>query len=130
MPRTDPPLAAPAVLVLTLAAGVAAGPAAAHEIASEATCASTGKALVHDCTFTLTDAANGAPVEDAAFTVHPMMPSMPMAHNVRPVEAVPGDAPGTYEARIPLEMTGTWRLELRLTAPHEITLGNRLDFTE
>jgi len=130
MPRPDLSRAVPAALAPVLALALATGPAAAHEIVSQATCAPTDEALVHDCTFTLTDAANGAPIEDAAFTVHPMMPSMPMAHNVRPVEAVPGDAPGTYEARIPLEMTRTWRLELRLTAPHEITLGNRLDFTE
>jgi len=43
------------------------------------------------------------------------MPSMPMAHNVRPVRATAGQALGTYAAKIELEMYGEWMLRLDLS---------------
>jgi hypothetical protein len=45
------------------------------------------------------------------------MPSMPMAHNVKPVKAAPGAAPGEYTARIKLEMFGEWALKLDVRKP-------------
>jgi hypothetical protein len=43
------------------------------------------------------------------------MPSMPAAHNVRPVAATEDADKGTYRARIALEMYGDWALRLDLT---------------
>ncbi len=40
------------------------------------------------------------------------MPSMPMAHNVKPVKAVPGSEPGIYRLRIELEMHGDWAVKM------------------
>jgi hypothetical protein len=45
------------------------------------------------------------------------MPSMPMAHAVRPVTAAPGQAPGEYTLRLTLEMLGEWAIKLRLGGP-------------
>ena len=50
-------------------------------------------------------------------TVGADMPSMPMAHNVKPVKAVPGSEPGTYRARIELEMHGDWAVKVDLAGP-------------
>ena len=43
------------------------------------------------------------------------MPSMPAAHNVRPVKATEEEDKGTYRARIALEMHGDWALRLDLS---------------
>jgi hypothetical protein len=43
------------------------------------------------------------------------MPSMPAAHNVRPVKATEEQDKGTYRARIALEMYGDWALRLDLS---------------
>ena len=45
------------------------------------------------------------------------MPSMPMAHNVRPVQATAGPEAGTYRARLTLEMHGDWALRIDVTGP-------------
>jgi hypothetical protein len=45
------------------------------------------------------------------------MPSMPMAHNVRPVQAAAGQEAGTYRARLTLEMHGDWALRIDVTRP-------------
>ena len=45
-------------------------------------------------------------------TIGADMPSMPLAHNVRPVKAEAGPAAGMYQARIQLEMLGDWTLRL------------------
>jgi hypothetical protein len=50
-------------------------------------------------------------------TVGADMPSMPGAHSVRPVKAVPEDEPGRYRARLELEMHGDWALQLNLAGP-------------
>lgn len=56
------------------------------------------------------------------------MPSMPGAHNVRPVPAEPHDTPGMYRARIELEMTGEWVLRLDFTKPERDRLNKKLHF--
>ena len=50
-------------------------------------------------------------------TVGADMPSMPMAHNVKPVKAMPGNEPGTYRAQIKLEMHGDWVVKVDLVGP-------------
>lgn len=42
------------------------------------------------------------------------MPSMPMAHNVKPVLAKPTSKSGEYEARLQLEMFGDWAVRLKV----------------
>ena len=84
---------------------------------AEITCEPTNEKLVFDCIMVLTGRTSGAPITDAEFTVGADMPSMPGAHNVKPVPALPHDEPGLYKARIHLEMLGEWAVKLDFTKP-------------
>ena len=86
------------------------------------------RALVYDCTIALKAGKGGAPIVDAEFTVGADMPSMPGAHNVRPVPAEPHGMPGMYRARIELEMMGEWVLKLDFTKPRRDRLVRKLRF--
>ena len=86
------------------------------------------QALVYDCLITLKGRKSGTPIAGAEFTVGADMPSMPAAHNVRPVPAEPHGTPGTYRARIELEMTGEWALKLDFTRPGRDRLVRKLHF--
>jgi len=94
---------------------LAALPASAQRAQAELDCRFTGTDFVYDCTIRVARA--GQPLADAEITVGADMPSMPMAHNVKPVKAKPGKKPGEYEARLDLEMTGEWAVKLRLSGP-------------
>jgi hypothetical protein len=50
-------------------------------------------------------------------TVGADMPSMPVAHNVRPVTAEAAATPGEYRARLALEMLGDWAVRLTVSGP-------------
>jgi hypothetical protein len=78
-------------------------------------CTATGQDFVYDCSILLT--RGGQPLEGAQVTVGADMPSMPMAHNLRPAKAAPGTKPGEYKARLDLEMPGEWAIKLRLDGP-------------
>ena len=73
--------------------------------------------LQYDCTIVLTNARTSEPLTGVTLTVGADMPSMPMMHNVRPVKAVPEQTPGSYQARLTLEMHGDWALQLNLSGP-------------
>jgi len=73
--------------------------------------------LQYDCTITLTNSRTNEPLAGVTLTIGADMPSMPMMHNVRPVKAEPGETPGTYQARLALEMHGDWALQLNLSGP-------------
>lgn len=78
-------------------------------------CKPAGEDFVYDCTVTLR--RGGQPLEGAEVAVGADMPSMPMAHNVRPAKAKPGTKPGEYKVRLELEMLGEWAVKLRLSGP-------------
>ena len=78
-------------------------------------CKATGKDLIYDCVIRL--ARGGEPVNGAQLTVGADMPSMPMAHSVKPVKARPGKGPGEYLVRLDLEMQGEWAVKLRISGP-------------
>jgi hypothetical protein len=103
-------------LLALLLAGVAL-PATAQRLDAEIDCKPTRQDLVYDCRFLLREAKTGKPVSGAEVSVGADMPSMPMAHNVKPVKATPGKAPGEYTARIALEMFGEWALKLNVRGP-------------
>jgi hypothetical protein len=88
-----------------------------------------GPAMTYDCTIRLTNAATGEPVTGVQITVGADMPSMPMAHNVRPVRAVPGAQPGEYRVRLELEMHGEWAVRLRLAGAVRDQIFTHLNFT-
>jgi hypothetical protein len=102
-----------AALVLILA--LLPAPALAQRAQAELACRPTGTDYVYDCVIRLERA--GQPLAGAEISVGADMPSMPMVHNVKPVKAKPGKAPGEYRARLDLEMQGEWAVKLRLSGP-------------
>ncbi|MDE2791872.1 MAG: FixH family protein [Paracoccaceae bacterium] len=96
----------------------------------EITCEPTNEKLVFDCTMMLTGRKSGVPIADAEFTVGADMPSMPGAHNIKPVPALPRDTPGLYEARIHLEMLGDWAVKLDFTKPDRDRVVEKIRFAE
>jgi hypothetical protein len=106
--------------------------------ASTTTCAQTVKAelqcrltrtdYVYDCAIRL--ARDGRPLAGAEVTVGADMPSMPMAHNLKPVKARPAKTPGEYEASLDLEMLGEWAVKLRLAGPVKEQLILLYEFDE
>jgi hypothetical protein len=78
-------------------------------------CKATGADFVYDCTIRLS--RGGKPLEGVQVSVGADMPSMPMAHNVKPVRATATQAPGEYRAKLDLEMLGVWAVKLRLAGP-------------
>ena len=90
------------------------GLAADVKAKAEVNCAATAKPLEYDCAIKLSDSAKRRGATGVDVTVGADMPSMPMAHNVKPVKAVPGSEPGTYRARILLEMHGDWAVKVDL----------------
>ena len=117
------------IVIVTAVLAVLPMPAAAGERkAAEVECNPTGQKLVYDCMITLKAKVGGAPIAGAEFTVGADMPSMPGAHNVRPVPAEPHGTAGMYRARIELEMTGEWALRLDFTKPGRDRLIKKLHF--
>ncbi len=96
--------------------------------AADVECKPTDQKLVYNCMITLKAKSSGAPIADAEFTVGADMPSMPGAHNVRPVPAEAHGMAGMYRARIELEMTGEWALKLDFTKPSRDRLIKKLHF--
>jgi hypothetical protein len=101
-----------------------------HAVLAEQThakmdCKYTGKDFIYACVIQLTPAVDGVQV-----TVGADMPSMPMAHNVKPVKAQPTKTPGEYRARLDLEMTGEWAVKLRLAGPVRDQLVLHYEFDE
>jgi len=84
---------------------------------ADVACRPAEATLQYDCTIVLTNSRTNEPLTGVTLTVGADMPSMPMMHNVRPVKAEPGETPGTYQARLALEMHGNWALQLNLAGP-------------
>lgn len=107
-------LASPAVAAERLRVDLACKPVANDELA-------------YDCAIKLSD-TRGKPVPGAEIVVGADMPSMPMAHNVAPVQAKSAAEPGTYDARLELEMHGEWAVKMRLSKPRNDQFVRRLRF--
>ncbi len=119
-----------AIACLALASAMAwPGAATATERArAQVVCAPAGKKLVYECEIMLMGRKTGAPLEGAKLVVGADMPSMPLAHNVRPVTAAPGGKPGMYTATIELEMHGEWALKLDVSGPTRDRLIQKMHF--
>jgi YtkA-like protein len=103
-------------------------PAMAQRVQGDMSCTHTGTDFVYDCVIQLKRAAQ--PVSGLTVVVGADMPSMPMAHNVKPVKARPGKTAGEYLARLDLEMPGEWAVKLRLSGAVRDVLVLRHTFTE
>ena len=104
-------------LMAPLLLSAVALPAVAQRLDAEVDCKPTQHDLVYDCRFVLREMKSGRLVSGALLSIGADMPSMPMAHNVKPVQATPGKAPGEYAAKLDLEMLGEWAVKLRLRGP-------------
>jgi hypothetical protein len=94
----------------------------------ELACKPTKTDFIYDCTIRLQ--RGGQPLPGVNIMVGADMPSMPMAHNVKPVKAKPGKSPGEYEAQLDLEMLGEWAVKLRLSGAVKDQLILLYDFDE
>ncbi len=104
------------------------GQAFSQKLNAKLDCKYTGTDFVYDCTITLQ--RGGQPLSGAQVTVGADMPSMPMAHNTKPVKATPTSTPGEYRARLELEMQGEWAVKLRISGPVRDQLVLHYLFTE
>jgi hypothetical protein len=114
-------------LLLALALGGGCTAPAPASVAAEVACAPEATALRQHCRVRLTDQRTGRPVEGATVTLHADMPSMPLAHSVRPVTATSGGAAGVYEGTLELEMTGRWVIAVRIAGPVSDQLTHPID---
>jgi hypothetical protein len=104
-------------IATTLLAMHAAAYAAATRVKADVECQPLAARLQYDCVLKLANAGTDEPLSGATVRVGADMPSMPMAHNVRPVQATAGETPGTYRARLTLEMHGDWALRIDVAGP-------------
>jgi len=101
---------------------------AAERVKAHVKCEKTDIKFEYDCQIMLMGKKSGKPIEGAEFETSADMPSMAMAHNVKPVMAIPGKKPGTYHVRIQLEMYGEWALKIDLKEPMRDRLIHKMHF--
>lgn len=111
--------------MLLLAVLLLPGTALAQKTNAKLDCKYSGNDFIYQCMIRLEP-----PTEGVQVTVSADMPSMPMAHQVRPVKAQPTKKPGEYRARLELEMTGEWAVKLRLAGPVRDQLVLHYEFDE
>ncbi len=117
-------IAAAAIMALPTMAAAGERPKA------DVACTETGERLVYDCMIMLTGKKSGKPVQGAEIVVKPDMPDMPMAHNVPAVKAMPMGKPGSYHAKLHLEMHGEWVLTMDVSGPVRDRLIEKMKFGE
>ena len=101
----------------------------AEQTETKTECVAEGKSFRYICTFMLMQ--SDAPLTGAEVTVGATMPSMAMAHNVKPVSvAEHAVMPGRYSFQIQLEMYGEWRLLYDMVKPNRDRLHETLVFTK
>ena len=79
-------------------------------------CASYGTGPMLECLVDL-KRRDGPPLDGAQLTLGAIMPSMPMAHTVKPMKAAPTGVPGQYKATLELEMLGVWAVDVDVSGP-------------
>ena len=101
----------------------------AEQAETKTECVAEGQSFRYICTLMLMQ--SDAPLKGAEVTVGATMPSMAMAHNVKPVSvAEHALMPGRYSFQIQLEMYGEWRLLYDMVRPIRDRLHETLVFTK
>ena len=118
------------VLIGLALAAVSTPSAAAERARAQVGCEATGEKLVYRCMAMLTGRKSGKPVSGAVVQASADMPSMAMAHNVRPVRLKPAGKPGLYSFTMKLEMYGLWAVKLKMSKPTPDIIIARLRFTK
>ncbi len=119
-------------ILLTIAAAMAFATAvhAGERAKADVQCKATGKKLVYDCMIMLKGKKSGKPLENASIRIKADMPSMAMAHNVKPVKAMAMGEPGQYHATLKLAMHGEWALTMDISGPTRDRIITKLQFGE
>ncbi len=107
----------PTALAAVLGLALVLPAQAAERVMANVKCTPTEQKLVYDCMIHLMGKTSKASLEGASIKIKTDMPTMPMAHNVRPVEAEPMAKPGMYKARLRLKMHGEWILRMEIGGP-------------
>ena len=104
------------MLAVTFAsqAATAAAQTARAKVALRCDAVASGPTL--DCVVQLA-ASDGQPLNSAQVMLGAQMPSMPMAHRVKPSVAAPTGRPGEYRGTLELEMSGVWALQVDISGP-------------
>ena len=79
-------------------------------------CLSYGMGPMPECVVDLRR-RDGSPVDGAQVMLGALMPSMPMAHTIKPMRAAPTGKPGEYRATLELEMLGVWSVDIDISGP-------------
>ncbi len=89
-------------------------------------CHAHGEGPLLTCDVTVKD-ANRRAISDADITLKAHMPSMPMAHSVKPIKAATVDQNGLYRATLQLQMPGIWAVEVDIRGPVRERVISRID---
>ena len=89
-------------------------------------CHAHGEGPLLTCDVTVKD-ANRRAISDADITLKAHMPSMPMAHSVKPIKAAVVDQNGLYRATLQLQMPGIWAVEVDVRGPVRERVISRID---
>lgn len=92
-------------------------------------CVSFGTGPQLDCTVRL-QGAGGAPLDGAQVTLGASMPSMPMAHTVKPATAKATGRAGEYRGRLLLGMNGVWAVQVDVEGPVRDRIARSLRIDE
>lgn len=115
--------------IAAAAFALAAGPALAQErMGADVACKRVGQTMEYNCLLMLKGKLSGQPIQGAGIVVGADMPSMPMAHNIKPVKAEATGKPGEYKFRIALDMHGEWALKIRLAKPRQDLIVHTMTF--
>lgn len=88
-------------------------------------CVSYGAGPMLECVVDL-KRKDGSSLDNAQVTLGALMPSMPMAHTIKPVRAVPTGKPGQYQGTLTLEMPGIWTVDVEVNGPLRDKVGQNL----
>ena len=88
-------------------------------------CLSFGNCPKLECTVYLRT-KDGSPLRYGRVVLGASMPSMPMAHSIRPVVASPTAKPGEYRGTLELEMLGVWAIQVDIDKPRRERLVQSL----
>ncbi len=122
------PIGKPTALAAVLGLALVLPAQAAERAMADVECTPTEQKLVYDCMIHLMGKKSKANLVGASIKIKADMPTMPMAHNVRPVEVEPMAKPGMYKARIQLEMHGEWVLRMEIGGPTRDLLIKKVMF--
>ena len=92
-------------------------------------CVSYGTGPMLECLIDL-KRKDGTPIDQAQITLSALMPSMPMAHTIKPVRVVPTGKPGEYRGSLTLEMLGVWSIDIDIAAPMREKVSRNLMVNE